>query len=162
ATAGRLDDLEPLVIGVPMDVGDWVWALRLPEATRLRLLFEIYMEMPSSSLFFTPLLEYGSFADETRALFWQKVQALLTQPDPRWSQPLAYILWCDFFEHWQRVEEAWTTLVTDDADDHLLETVLDASGPVPFAWKERLYARLLSDKRWHLSIFHSLLFSYFD
>ena len=52
--------------------------------------------------------------------------------------------------------------MTADAPAALLDRVLEASGPVPFAWKEALYARLLPDPARHMAIFHSLLGSRFD
>jgi hypothetical protein len=163
-TTGKepLGDLEPFVIAVPMEIGDMICEADLSVQAKIQLLFEVYTDIPSTSLLFTLLLTFEEFSPRERALFWQHVRKLISQPNPIWSQPLAYMLWCDFFEYSRRVEEAWTTLITEDPAPLLVERILDVSGPVPFAWKQALYARLIGDPHWHPAIFRSLLFSRFD
>jgi hypothetical protein len=61
------------------------------------------------------------------------------------------------------VEEAWQEIARPtELGERGVERVLDAAGPVPFRLKVSLYERLVSDRRWHLPIFRSLLHSGFD
>ena len=154
--------VNPLKTGVPMDIGEMIWEAALPDEDKVRLLFQVYADMPTSSLFFYLTMNYEALSGATRVFWWDNVRLLLSQPDLLRARPLMYCLWCDFFEDTNRVAEAWNALVTVEADPVLLEHVLEVSGPVPFAWKEQLYARLIPDKRWHPAIFSSLLFGQFD
>jgi hypothetical protein len=81
----------------------------------------------------------------------------------RLADPIAYSLWCDYFEDPASVEEAWTAVAAPGAvSARGLQRVLNVSGPVPYDLKVPIYERLVGSTHWHPFIFRSLLYSAFD
>lgn len=96
-------------------------------------------------------------------LFWDEYRKLISDADDRLAEPIAYSLWCDYFENPDTVEEAWGQMVQPGAlTDRALQRLLEAAGPVPFRLKQALYDELIADERWHPGIFRSLLHSTID
>jgi len=107
-------------------------------------------------------INYRDLDVPAHTLYWDRARTLLSGDEDALAEPLAYSLWCDFFEDWRQVEDVWHILVQADPPPRLLRRVLDASGPLPFRLKEPLYERLLGDPTWHEAIYRSLLFSCFN
>jgi hypothetical protein len=122
----------------------------------------LYREIPTYGLLYQLLItrKYEDLDPGSRAYLWAFFRDMLSSEDNSLADPVAYSIWCDFFET-NRVNEAWSALVTK-ASGRLLERVLLASGPVPFRLKRDLYAQLIEDERWHFYIYRSLLYSQFD
>lgn len=122
---------------------------------------DVYRAMPLYGFIFDLFIKrsYEDFGPDARAMFWSFSREMLSSPGDALADPVAYSMWCDFFEDPSRVDEAWRMLVTEDSSPRMLRRILDASGPVPFRLKQPLYDRLISDDSWHDSIFQSLLFS---
>jgi hypothetical protein len=63
-------------------------------------MFQVYREMPCYGLFFGLTLDHWhELPVEARKVFWREARALLSQDDEALAQPLAYSMWCDFFEY---------------------------------------------------------------
>ena len=105
---------------------------------------------------------YGQFCEHERNQFWDWVRTQLDSNDPVLSPPIAYCLWCDFFEDPNTVHEAWSQLVVPFPSEKALQTILIHSGPVPFHLKQPVYTLLIDKPQWHYYIFQSLLHSQFD
>jgi len=106
---------------------------------------------------------YTQLDSAAHSLLWTEFRSLLSDPDDRLADPVAYFMWCDFFESADTVLDAWRNLMSPEGlTDRGLERVLIMSGPVPYAQKSVLYERLLPNIRWHYFVFRSLLHSTFD
>jgi len=146
---------------VPHQIGDLVWGSGGNPLAKLEVALRFYEAMPCYAHCMYVSMNFSDFTEEAKALLWARYRAFLSAEDAL-ANPVAYSLWCDFFEHGNRVREAWATLTADVSEERLLQRVLVASGPVPFPLKETLYRRLLPDTVWHYFIFRSLLHSRFD
>jgi len=119
--------------------------------------------MPCYSLLPEFWSSYRELDVAAQSLLWTEFRSLLSDPDDRLADPVAYSMWCDFFESADTVSDAWRNLMNPGGlTDRGLERVLIMSGPVPYAQKSALYERLLPNTRWHYFIFRSLLHSTFD
>jgi hypothetical protein len=147
---------------VAHEISDALWEADAPLEERIATFFEIYDEMPSYGFVMYASHEYGEWPLTARRQFWDGVRKRLATSDRALGRPLAYSLWCDWFEHGEYTAEAWEALTAPDTPVPVLEHVLIASGPVPWPDKTRLYNRLITDVRWHYYIFRSLLHSAFD
>jgi hypothetical protein len=157
------DAADDLLAAVVSDLADWTWyAAERPEAERLALGLALYRDLPSYAVLLYSTGAYRQFGDETRAMFWAAVRALLADANDRLADPIAYALWCDNFEDATTVQEAWRGIDPATLAPRGLARLLDAAGPVPWALKAPLYERLLPDRAWHPALFRSLSFSRFD
>ena len=132
------------------------------ERERLALAMALYRDLPSYAVLMYGTRAYRAFAVETRTAFWAAYRALLADPDDRLADPIAYSLWCDYFEDPTTVHDAWRGLEPGTLPPRGLERLLDVAGPVPWALKAPVYQRLLADPAWHPAIFRSLLYSRCD
>jgi hypothetical protein len=149
-------------VDVPHEIEEWIWDTENPWVERVALFFSVYDTMPSYGHLMYTTSRYREFDPDARKLWWGEVRVRLIGPDLALKQPLAYSLWCDYFEDARTVEEAWSELTRPDAPPALLRVVLRNSDPVPFVLKQHLYERLIAEPAWHDSIFESLLGSAFD
>ena len=147
---------------IPLELFDQVWESELPHSRKLDLVLKLYDEMPCYSYLSSLSMWFSDLGSNVRARFWKWVRSKLSSDDPAFPPPVAYSLWCDFFENSKTVEEAWSEVARTDLPDSALQLVLIHSGPVPFPLKRALYQRLLPQERWHYYIFRSLLHSEFD
>ena len=144
------------------DLDDRVWDSELPVSSKLGLAFGLYEDMPSSAFLMCLYFRYSDLPEREQELFWDWIRAQLSSEDPALRAPVAYSLWCDWFEDPAMVDVAWSELARTDAPDRVLQEALVSSGPVPFRLKSALYDELLPEQRWHYYIFQSLLHSQFD
>ncbi len=147
---------------VPHEISDLVWASQIPCQDKLDLIFQFYDEMPCYALLMYLKSYFDELSAQDRVVFWAWVRVQLASDDPAVGPPVAYALWCDFFEDPQTVEEAWGELVAPLPSDEALQTILIHSGPVPFYLKKQIYSLLIGDSKWHYYIYRSLLHSQFD
>ena len=147
---------------IPGDVYDLIWESELTGKEKIRLLFEMYREIPTHSLIFNVYINWVDYTSDMKQEVWKKFRKILAGDDDLLAKPVEYYLWCGFFEDPARVLEAWEALVTEDAKPKLLERVLINSGPVPFSSKFQLYKKLISNPKWHHYIYQSVLHSVFD
>jgi hypothetical protein len=152
------------VADVPHELEDLVWSRGdAPWVDRVALAFELYREMPCYANLMYVQHHLSEWDEDATRLFWNEYRSLVSDPDGRLADPIAYSLWCDYFEDTTTVKAAWQEIARPDELSELgLERVLDVAGPVPFHLKVALYMQLVVDKRWHLPIFRSLLHSGFD
>jgi len=162
-TAAARDADDDLLASVASDLADWTWyASGRPEVERLALGLALYRHLPSYAVLMYSTGAYREFSGEIRARFWSAFRALLADADDRLAAPVAYALWCDYFEDAATVQDAWRGINPATLAGRPLERLLDVAGPVPWALKAALYERLLPDVAWHQAIFRSLVFSRFD
>ena len=147
---------------VPHEISDLVWESQIPSQDKLDLILRFYEEMPCYALLMYLKFNFDELSAQDRAVFWAWVRTQLDSDDPAVGQPVAYALWCDFFQDPQTVEEAWRELVEPLPSDKALQTILIHSGPVPFYLKKQIYSLLIKDSEWHYYIYRSLLHSQFD
>jgi hypothetical protein len=152
------------VTDVPHELERLVWSQGdAPWVDRVALACELYRDMPC----YANLMYIGGYLadwdEDARRLFWNEYRTLVSDPDDRLADPVAYSLWCDYFENPETVDEAWNEIARPDTlSEKGLERVLDVAGPVPFGRKAALYEQLIAEERWHPAIFRSLLHSAFD
>lgn len=136
---------------------------KIERKKRIDLLFELYRLCPSFTVIDDLYVNYWNKLFELeKNLFWKHVINILNSEKKYLKEPIIYALCCDFFEGAETVTESWNALITKDATDEVLKTVLINAGPVPFYLKKELYHRLMGSKYWHKYIFKSLLHSEFD
>ena len=103
----------------------------------------------------------GDGAEDTLAAFWSEIRDLLGSEDAL-ADPVSYVLWVDWYEDRDTVEEAWRrTADTARLGTRGIERLLECSGPVPYGLKRQLFSRL-SDERWHPWILASIVYSCTD
>lgn len=147
---------------VPHDLADPVWyENEAPMLDRLRLAFDLYEAMPCYGNLMYIQHFFDKLDDASSELFWARFCEWLGHGDDRLADPAAYSLWVDYFEDRDTVEEAWRR-TTSEATALQLRRVVEASGPVPWSLKARLYAELAREPQWHRSLFEALCGSAFD
>jgi len=146
---------------IPHSISDMIWDEPGDTLAKLQLAFRFYEAMPCFGYLMYLSMNYPQFSSENKDYFWSQYKHYLSG-DNTLADPVAYSLWCNFFEDAGMVQEAWDNLTRDISNGVLLRRVLLSSGPVPFPLKAKLYQRLLPQKIWHPAIFRSLLHSQFD
>lgn len=146
---------------IPHEISDMIWDEPGDTLAKLELAFRFYEVMPCYGYLMYLSMNNSQFSVETKEYFWSHYKKFLAG-DATLADPVAYSLWCDYFEDGGMVHEAWENLTSDISNGVLLRRVLVVSGPVPFPLKEKLYQRLLPQEMWHPAIFRSLLHSQFD
>ena len=147
------------------DMSDKVWTSEMPISQKIALSFELYETFPSYYHFLMPL--YRVIRDNAindpkeKSLMWERFMKYLVS-DNCYADPVAYVLWVEFFEDSSTVEETWHGLLNNYSDNNSLLRLLEVAGPVPFELKEKVYDSLLDEKENHEFIFKSLLYSAYD
>lgn len=159
---GTSGQAEPFDSTVAHEIADIIWDAPVADNEKVKLTFDAYADIPCYALLMYIALNYSDLSSAARDLFWDRMRSLLGQDTEALAGPVEYTLWCDYFEGSDAVEQAWAEVVRDETNDRALQRVLIVSGPVPFAFKEDPYTRLIEDKKWHYYIFRSLLHSTFD
>jgi hypothetical protein len=150
---------------IPHEINDTIWYTdtTLTDDEKIGWLFAVYTDMPCYALLMEVPMHYDQqLSAQAKSFFWQQVRRFLAQDDDALAEPIAYLLWCDFFEFDDRCTVAWNEVTHETTNVNLLRRVLRVAGPVPFYLKEPLYTRLVQDRRWHLDIYESLRASYWD
>ena len=150
---------------VAHEINNIIWSVdaALTDSQTIELLFAVYTDMPCYALLMEVPIHYDhQLSIQAKALFWQEVRQLLAQDDDALAEPIAYLLWCDFFEYDDRCTDAWNEVIHEAANENSVRRILAVAGPVPFHLKEPLYAKLLPDRSWHQNIFLSLRASHAD
>lgn len=152
------------VLDVPHDLSDPIWDEGEESwIERMALAFQLYREMPCYATLMYMRHYFFEWDDGARRRFWDEYRSLLSDDDDRLADPVAYSLWCDYFEDPASVEEAWAAVASPGAvSERALRRVLEVSGPVPYDLKAPIYERLVRSTHWHPFIFRSLLYSAFD
>jgi len=152
---------------IPHDIGFAMDNAGLTPLEGAELFLRLYHDMPCYALLTyqrwwisEPTLEQD--AQIMRSAMWASYRAHFSRDDDRYAEPVAYSLWCDWFEDPDTVEEAWSAMTAGEPNDTLLKRLLDTSGPVPYSLKAPLYEVLLPKPDMHEAIFRSLLYSRFD
>ena len=101
-------------------------------------------------------------SSKIRNILWEKYKEYLLTGTDKQKEEIKYSLWVDFFEDPETVDEAWSEVVNDNSEINILRQVLSISGPVPFDKKDKLYLRVIADKKNHNYILDSLVGSFFD
>jgi hypothetical protein len=152
------------VSDLPGEISDLIWASHAPysaDIATLRLIFDIYRDLPCYDLLQEVVWRYPHLSEPIRTVFWDEVLALLTQPDDALAGPLCYMLWGDFLELDPNWQEVWTRLATPEAGTALLRRLLVCSFSIPFHAREPLYLALLGDPVYHQAIYNNLYDSYY-
>jgi hypothetical protein len=146
---------------VPHDLSYLVWASEGSCGEKLRLLFQLYQDMPCYALLMYLADESKTFDGGCRDLMWAQYARYLTDPAEELAGPIKYSLWCDWFEDPTTVGEAWDQLI-EGANGRALRRLLEMSGPVPWALKKDVLKRLAPEPAWQQTVFSSLLYAAFD
>lgn len=147
------------------DINDIIWHpdLTLTDSEKIDLLFAVYADMPCYALLMEVPMHYDQqLSVQAKAAFWQHVRRLLGQDENALAEPIAYLLWCDFFEYDDHCAGAWNEVIRERTNVTLLKRLLYVAGPVPFHLKEPLYTSLAQNRAWHADIFASLRASHHD
>lgn len=145
------------------DLSDWAVEMEGVEtADRVRLLFELYREMPSYWVLEKVEWLAKSLTESDWAVAWECFRSALSNESPEQADPAGYALWCGAFEDDDLAPRAWRALATEDASDRMMERLLKLSGPVPWEAKVKTYRRLARDRRWHPNLAEALRLCYAD
>ncbi|OFY97776.1 MAG: hypothetical protein A3K10_03615 [Bacteroidetes bacterium RIFCSPLOWO2_12_FULL_31_6] len=146
-------------------ISDSIWYSEKGIPEKINLGFKLYEIFPSYYHFLVPFyrLIYKKETDnqELKNIVWERFIEYLGA-ESFYADPIAYVLWVDFFEDQTTVKEAWTGLMGYSKNTKSLLRLLECAGPVPFDLKEPIYLELISDETTHQAIFNSILFSAFD
>jgi hypothetical protein len=147
------------------DISDKVWYSTMSSSQKIVLGFQLFEKFPSYYHFLTPFyhgIKNNEITDATdKETIWKQFMKYLAAEN-YYADPVAYVLWVDFFEDEKTVNETWQGLTSNYVEKKDLLNLLEAAGPVPYELKEPLYKNFISDIANHELIFKSLLFSAFD
>ena len=152
---GRSSDL-------PYELSAIIWLEPMALIKRIELIFDVYEQIPSYGLLAGIAAHWERLGKEEKKMIWHKFRELLAKNDEKFSRPIEYTLWCDFFEHPTRVTEAWLQMLMPPRSPQQVEKLLFVSGPVPYWLKKTLYEEVIGEVDYHDAIFTSLLGSRFD
>ncbi len=164
-TGGRpvVTPADEVVGAVTFDLAQ-LWDMpALTPAERLALARELYEDMPCYENTLGFRHEYDSFDPALTDEFWTFYRRLLGSVDDRLAEPIAYSLWCDYFEDPNVVALAWRAVTAPGPNhDRRIGRVLRVSGPVPWHLKYPLLTHLAYTPSWHDLIFQALFAARFD
>jgi hypothetical protein len=143
-------------------IRELIWDSDASWSKKLELFFDIYDDMPTYGYVMDVAMNYHEFSSTDKKMWWSMARDRLASGDYATEQPVAYSLWCDFFEDPNTVEESWAEVSNETVPESVLRIALLQSGPVPYQLKRQVYDRLLPNSDWHNLIFHSLTCSAFD
>jgi hypothetical protein len=123
---------------VPHDLDSLIWDAQLPAAQRLPTALALYRRMPCYWNAVTPYNHLRDLSAAELDAYWAEARALLDGEDDALADPLAYTLWCEWFENQETCADAWERLTDVEAPPRRLHRVLAVSGPVPHALKRDL------------------------
>jgi len=149
---------------IPHEINSDLWDLKINNADKINLFFELYEEMPCyGHLMYLCMAFKNDFNDDEKEIVLLKFKEYLKSDNEHFKTPIGYSLWCDYFEDIEVCELVWKRLLlNDESNVNLLKAVLSISGPVPWRLKTDLYSKLLTNSEWHNAIYQSILFSAFD
>ena len=149
---------------VPHDLADAWYDESTSLSEKLDLALRVYKEMPSYATLMYMKDRFADLDDVLRQRLWAAFRAALDSDDRRVADPVSYVLWVDFFEDEETVEEAWREMTRRDLLpwESRLRRVLDNAGPVPWPQKEALFEQLAADTAWHPHLVRALIGSAFD
>jgi hypothetical protein len=135
-----------------------------PLGTRLDLALRLYAEMPCYGNLMCLKHHYPELDPEATRTLWNAFRAALGNEDARIADPIAYTLWCDYFEDPAIVGRAWVEVTRRDIQPSTLrlQRALEIAGPVPWSAKQMLFDQLIDDVAWHRFIHSALVGSAFD
>ena len=147
------------------EMSQTVWQSSIPTGQKIELGFELFELFPDYYHFLVPfyrIVRDSEAVDESeKQIIWKKFMKYLAAED-HYADPVGYVLWVEFFEDTDTVNEAWNGLMKNVTTPAGLLKLLEHAGPVPYDLKEPVYKGLLADPANHTSIFRSILYSAFD
>ncbi len=147
------------------EMSEAVWQSSLPTSQKIDLGFRLFELFPDYHHFLVPLyslIRNNEAVDESeKQLIWKRFMEYLGAED-HYADTVGYVLWVDFFEDTETVNETWNGLMNNVITHNGLLRLLEHAGPVPYELKEPVYKDLLADADNHESIFKSILYSAFD
>jgi len=147
------------------DLSHSVWDSDKSNLEKIDLGFQLYDYFPSYFHCLVPfyqLIRHNELeSQDSKNIIWQRFMYYLGS-EPYYADPVAYVLWVEFFEDESTANETWVGLMNHSTNRKSLLKLLEYSGPIPFELKEPLYYKLLPDQDSHQAIFMSLFFSAHD
>ena len=129
---------------------------------KINISLELFERTPEYAICMELKMAFREMSLKIRNILWEKYKEYLLAGTDKQKEEIKYSLWVDFFEDPETVDEAWSKIVNDNSEINILRQVLSISGPVPFDKKDKLYLRVIADKKNHNYILDSLVGSFFD
>lgn len=162
---GVIKELLPTSWDLLDDISNNVWDSNRYNLEKIRLGFQLFELFPSYYHFLTPfyhaLVNKNIIDPNELNIVWRQFMHYLTAEN-YFADPVAYVLWVDFFADQSTVIDCWRGLMSHRSEIRALRRLLEVVGPVPFELKEELYDSLISVQANHELIFLSLQFSAYD
>jgi len=143
----------------------WIlWDLEIKESEKLDMLFELYTEMPCYAYLMYLSHEYKRcFSKHMRRKVLRWFNNIILSDNKVLKNPILYSLWCNYLDDSEFSNSVWSKLLTlGNGKKNSIQALLSVSGPVDWDLKHKLIRELITDKKWHLMIYDSLLFSMYD
>ena len=144
---------------IPHEVIDLLWAQEEAVEQMLDQAFAVYEEMPTYGLLSALSDQFEILGDDGQSHLFEHHRRVLGEGRPTLARPMEYALWTDYLQSPDRVDLAWSTLMTPPVEPALMTSLLVISGPVPYDLKAPIYDRLIQEPSWHHAIFLSILHS---
>jgi hypothetical protein len=132
---------------------------------RVNIFISLFVILPSYGHFLLPIYYYirdGKLSINVRKKFFLTLRSIICGDYALKVKEMAeYVLWVEFFEDVDTVEESWD-LLTDGADEDELSKIVNFAGPVPYKLKHPVIIKLLSNTNYHNNIINCLAFSIND
>lgn len=137
------------VSDIPHTIASWIWKQEWASPIdKLEMTFEFFEQMPCYGLLLYITFAYDDLPPDARGVVWARYRHYL-ETDDLLAGPVVYSLGMDHFNDRRRIAAAWSAMAAEPDHEGRLRRILEIAGDVPFAWKERLYHRLLANERWH-------------
>jgi len=132
---------------------------------RVDAFISFFIFLPSYGHFLLPVYHYmkeGKLDVKVKKKFFRNLRTIICgNYESKVKEMAEYVLWVEFFEDGDTVEESWG-LLTDGANDGELSVLVNFAGPVPYKLKHPELVKLLSNTKYHNNIINCLAHSIND
>jgi hypothetical protein len=164
---------DPLIdFKMPTD-GEWeiltgisneIWHSTAETEEKFNLGFEFFDRFPSYYQALVPFYhacKNNQFNEDLKPALWEKFSYYLGN-DPIYRNPVAYVLWVEFFQDPDMVMDTWHGMQKACEKNGNRHTLLPISGPVPWELKKTFYLEMLKNDAHHELLLKGLIQSATD
>ena len=162
---GVIKELSPASWDLLDDISNGLWGSATTNFEKIKMGFQLFELFPSYYHFLVPFyhgIRNKEIIEHTElTIIWEYFIEYLAGEN-YYADPVAYVLWVEFFEDDSTVEIAWRGLMNHRDNTKAVRRLLESTGPVPYDLKDELYRTVVLDTANHEPIFLSLLYSAYD
>jgi len=143
----------------PDDYNEIIWQQSLTSNEKIILSLQAFDDQKTSYSLMTLWLEYSvsrTMTSELNKIIYNKYQTDLSNSTYDLEMSMEYSLFFDIFQSPELQQEAWIYFLGNNPTDSFLIIMLKNAAPIPYAIKDRLYQKLISNPDFHIPIYKSI------